>query len=103
MGRQLLDGGQAPPVPEIAPYSSAVRDVKIAAAQMACSRDMAENTSTVLRYIAQAAEDGADIVVFPELAVMGSRGDDVLAASQSELDRAMDRIRAGELLERAGQ
>lgn len=98
-----MEGGQAPSVPEITPYSSAVRDVKIAAAQMACSGDTAENTSTILRYIAQAADDGADIVVFPELAVTGSRDDDVRAASQSELDRAMDRVRAGELLERAGQ
>lgn len=94
MGQRLLEGEGVPPVPEITPYSSAASDVRVAAAQMACSRDMAENTSTILRYITDAAKDGADIVVFPELALTGSRTDDVQSASQPEIDRALDRIRA---------
>jgi len=91
-GKRLLEGGQVPSVPDIEPYSSAVRDVKIAAAQMACSRDIADNTDRIIRCIGQAARDGAHIVVFPELAVTGPRRDDVRAASQRQVDDALGRI-----------
>lgn len=92
-GRELLEAGTIEPVPEITPYSSAERDVKIAAAQIACSRDMNENIRKILGHIAEAAEQGADVVVFPELAVTGARSDDISAARQSELDDALNRIR----------
>jgi len=54
---------------------------------------MRENTRRILSGIAQAAEEGADVVVFPELAVTGARSDDILAARQSELDDALTEIR----------
>ncbi|MHC4398482.1 MAG: carbon-nitrogen hydrolase family protein [Planctomycetota bacterium] len=93
MGRDLLEGKTVEPVAEIKPHSSAERRLTIAAAQMACSRDMGENTRSILRHIAKAAEQGADVVAFPELAVTGNRSDDVSAASQPALDRALVEIR----------
>ena len=105
MGKKLL-AGQSPamlgskkpavggaPIPDIAPYLSAERNVKIAAAQIACSGNMHENVSKIEDYIRQAANHAADIVVFPELAVTGHIKDDVLAASQSALDDTLRQIR----------
>ncbi len=92
MGERLLEGGTVDPVGRITPYSSAVRDITIAAAQIACSRDIGENVRTIRRRIAEAASEGADIVVFPELAVTGHRADDVLAANPSALADALSRI-----------
>ncbi len=94
MGKELLQGGAVTPAAEITPYLSAERDIKVSAAQMACSRDMDKNIRKVLGYIAEAAKEGADVVVFPELAVTGYRKDDVLAASQSALENALGRIRS---------
>jgi predicted amidohydrolase len=94
MGKRVLEGGETPSALDITPYSSAERDVKIAVAQMACSREMDENVSAMVRYIGRAAEDGADIVVFPELALTGARREDVEAASKAALDDALNRIEA---------
>lgn len=94
MGKELLEGRTVDPAAEVTLYSSAERNVKIAAAQMACSRDMNENTRKILGHIAEAAEEGADVVVFPELAVTGYRKDDVLAASQSALESALSQMRS---------
>ena len=93
MGEKLLAGKAVEPVVKIAPYISAEREIKIAAVQMACSRDVGENLQKILSHIAEAAEQKADIVVFPELAVTGYRKDDVLAATESVLDNALNRIR----------
>ena len=105
MGKKLL-AGQSPamlgskkpavggaPVPDVTPYLSAERNVKIAAAQIACSGNMHENVSKIEDYIRQAANHAADIVVFPELAVTGHIKEDVLAASQSALDDTLRQIR----------
>ena len=78
---------------ELEPYVSRARDITIAAVQMACSRDVSANTKTILTSIRRAASDGADIVVFPELAVTGSRADDILAAERPVLDAALAAIR----------
>jgi predicted amidohydrolase len=92
MGRTLLEGGALDPVPDIAPLVSAVRDVKIVAAQMACSRDMQENTRKIVEHIGRAGAQGADVVVFPALAVTGGREDDIAAATPAALDAALARI-----------
>jgi predicted amidohydrolase len=65
MGEKLLEGKKAGSILDIKPYSSAKRQIKIVAAQMACSRDMNENIRRINNYINQAADQGADIVVFP--------------------------------------
>jgi len=92
-GRDLLEEIKIEPVPEITPYTSAERTIKVAAAQIACSRDIDENISTILRHIAQVAQEDADIVVFQELAVTGAHSDDILSVRQSELDNALIKIR----------
>jgi predicted amidohydrolase len=93
MGEKLLEGKKAGSIPDIKQYSSAKRQIKIAAAQMACSRDINENIKRINSYINQAADQGADIVVFPELAVTGFLKNDISKAKQSELDNALDEIR----------
>ncbi|MHC4580308.1 MAG: nitrilase-related carbon-nitrogen hydrolase, partial [Planctomycetota bacterium] len=92
MGKRLLTKNTATPAVRITPYSSAQRDIKIAAAQMSCSRNIEDNIRTIINYIGQAAEEKADIIVFPELAVTGSLKSDILAASQPVLDKALARI-----------
>jgi predicted amidohydrolase len=94
MGEKLLEGKKAGSILDIKPYSSAKRQIKIVAAQMACSRDMNENIRRINNYINQAADQGADIVVFPELAVTGFLKDDISKAKQSELENALDEIRS---------
>ena len=91
-GKQLLEGGTVEAVPKITPYSSAELPIKLVASQMACSRDMQENTQRILKYIASAARQNADVVVFPELAVTGARSEDVSAARQKELADALTEI-----------
>ena len=93
MGKRLLEGEDVDPIPDIAPYSSGERNIKIAAAQIACSRNMNDNVRRIKSYIWQAADHTADVVVFPELAVTGYRKDDIFAASQSALDSALNQIR----------
>ncbi|MFC1635931.1 carbon-nitrogen hydrolase family protein [Planctomycetota bacterium] len=94
MGEKLLKGEGVGSIPDITPYSSAGRDITIAAAQIACSRDMSQNVRRIKRYIHQAADQGADIVVFPELAVTGNQKEDISTAHQSELQNALDDIRS---------
>jgi len=93
MGKRLMEGEQAAPIPNIKPYSSRLRNIKIAAAQIACSRNIDDNVSRIKSYIRQAADNAADIVVFPELAVTGYEKDDISAASQSALNSALNEIR----------
>jgi len=92
-GKRLLEGKDVDSVPDITPYSSARRNMTIAAVQIACSRSMSENVKKIRRCIQQAADQAADIVVFPELAVTGHRQDDISAASPSALDSALNEIR----------
>jgi len=93
IGKRLLEGGDIEPTPDITPYSSAERNIKIAAAQIACSRNLNDNVRKIKSYIQKAAAHAADIVVFPELAVTGYRTDDIFAASQSALDSALNQMR----------
>jgi predicted amidohydrolase len=94
IGEKLLEGKDTGSIPDITPYSSAEREIKIAVAQMACSREIGENLGRIKRYIYQAREQGADIVVFPELAVTGFLKEDISGAHQSELQSALDEIRS---------
>ncbi|MGD8499478.1 MAG: carbon-nitrogen hydrolase family protein [Phycisphaerales bacterium] len=94
MGAKLLEGEDVGSIPDITPYSSAEREIKIAVAQMACSREMGRNVGRIKRYIHQARDQGADTVVFPELAVTGFLKDDIYGANQSELQNALDEIRS---------
>ena len=93
MGKRLLGAEQVDPIPDITPYSSKARNIKIAAAQIACSRNIDDNVSKIKSYIRQAADNAADIVVFPELAVTGYGKYDISAASLSALNSALNEIR----------
>ena len=89
MGEKLLEGETADSNPDIAPYRSAERNIKIAAVQMACSGDIGKNVGKIKGYIRRAAGQEADIVVFPELAVTGCRKENITAAGLSALDSAL--------------
>jgi predicted amidohydrolase len=93
IGKRLLEAEQVNPIPDITPYSSRSRNIKIAAAQIACSRNIDDNVSKIKSFIRQAADNAADIVVFPELAVTGYRKDDISDASLSALNSALNEIR----------
>lgn len=93
MGERLLKGEDIGSIPDITPYSSAEREITIAAVQMTCSRDISRNVRRIQHYIHQAADQKADIVVFPELAVTGILEEDISKAQQSELQIALEDIR----------
>ncbi|MFH1717981.1 MAG: nitrilase-related carbon-nitrogen hydrolase [Planctomycetota bacterium] len=93
MGKRLLEAEQVEAIADITPYSSKARNIKIATAQIACSRDIDDNVSKIKSCIRKAADSGADTVVFPELAVTGYREDDISAAGQSALEAALNEIR----------
>ncbi len=73
-------------------YTSNLTSVKVAAVQMVCSRAISENVTSILRYIKEAAQNGADLVVFPELAVTGPIREDIEKATHKELNKALIRI-----------
>ncbi len=79
LGRRILSGeaGSAG-LPE--PYASPQVEIAMAAAQMACSRDVSANLERMTQLIGEAGGNHADVVVFPELAVTGAIADDVIRA-----------------------
>lgn len=89
---QRIRNGESVSVAQWTRYTSSVVDIKIAAAQMAVSRDRGRNLSAMEQYISQAAGNRADVVVFPELSVTGVEKTDILSASSSELSAALSRI-----------
>jgi predicted amidohydrolase len=93
LGRRILQGEQA----DIAlpkPYTSPQVEITIAAAQMACSRVIPANLERMARLISQAAENRADVVVFPELAVTGAIDSDVTSADAAVLRDALAQIQS---------
>ncbi|MBN1673700.1 MAG: carbon-nitrogen hydrolase family protein [Kiritimatiellae bacterium] len=96
-GEALLNGARPPELDalgSIESFESPEADVKIAAAQLACSRSVPANIRAIRERIAAAAEQGADIVVFPELAVTGSLDADIAAAGPAALAQALPQIAA---------
>jgi predicted amidohydrolase len=51
--------------------NSAVQSLRVAAVQMRSSRDLNVNIGATKKYIAEAAKDGARVVVFPECSLTG--------------------------------
>jgi len=93
LGRRLLQGEKVNvALPE--PYTCPQVEITIAAAQMACSRDIAANLERMARLIGQAAENHADVVVFPELAVTGAMGEDISSAEAGVLRDALSKIQS---------
>jgi predicted amidohydrolase len=92
LGKRLLLGETATvslPEPFVAPQV----ELTIAAAQMACSRDVPANLERMARLIGEAAGHGADLVAFPELAVTGAAASDIAGADATILREAWTKIR----------
>ncbi|MCU0916485.1 MAG: carbon-nitrogen hydrolase family protein [Planctomycetes bacterium] len=93
LGRRILSGQKATVVlPE--PHVSPQVEIKIAAAQMACSRDIPANVERMKHLLGAARDNRADVVVFPELAVTGARDDDIRGADPSALREALAALQA---------
>jgi predicted amidohydrolase len=93
LGRRLLQGEKASvPLPE--PYAGPQAEITIAAAQMACSRDVPANLERMARLIGSAAENRADVVVFPELAVTGAIAGDISSADAGILRDALTKVQS---------
>jgi predicted amidohydrolase len=86
------------PGPQPQSLISPEAELKIAAAQMACSRHIDDNVAKIVEMIQTAAAHKTDVVVFPELALTGALAEDVRAASQSDIERALAAVQraAGE-------
>ncbi len=93
LGQRLLSGETAKvSLPE--PLVSPQVEITIAAAQMACSRDVQANLERMMRLIGEAAGNRVDIVVFPELAVTGAMTDDIIGADAALLHETLTRIQS---------
>lgn len=92
-GLTILGGGRVD-VPALKAFTSPATTLTIAAAQMACSRSVADNVAKMKRMIREAKSNGADVVVFPELAVTGALADDVVKADQAALEAALRDIQS---------
>jgi predicted amidohydrolase len=77
---------------EHAPLVSPEARLKVAAAQMACSRVLDENVARAAALIRAAAAERAEVVVFPELALTGALAEDILAADEAALVTALASI-----------
>jgi predicted amidohydrolase len=88
----LVRDGRPVKVPAWKRYESPAVEIKIAAAQMAVSRNRDRNVSRMERMIGEAAAQNADVILFPELAVTGTDQKDILAAKPADLAAALRRI-----------
>jgi predicted amidohydrolase len=93
LGRRILQGESAR-VSRPEPYVSPQVEITMAAAQMACSRDVPANLERMARLTGEAAARRADVVAFPELAVTGARADDITSVDATVLREALTRIQA---------
>jgi predicted amidohydrolase len=93
LGRRILSG-ETPKVPLPEPFVSPQVEITLAAAQMACSRDVAANLERMERLMGKASEHHADVVAFPELTVTGALADDVVRADATVLGEALAAIRS---------
>jgi predicted amidohydrolase len=92
LGKRILSGETAKvPLPE--PFVCPQVEITIAAAQMACCRDVPANLERMARLIGEAADRRADVVAFPELAVTGAVANDIAGADATVLREALTKIR----------
>jgi predicted amidohydrolase len=91
VGLDLMDGRPAPAAP-FEGYVSPRARITIAAAQMACSRSVADNVARMKRMIRSAKAKGADVAVFPELTVTGAGDAEVAHADEATLKAALAQI-----------
>jgi predicted amidohydrolase len=90
-GVELLTGEKRSAPPHQSLVSPQV-ELKIAAAQMACSQNLQDNVERIKQLIRDARQKAADIVVFPELALTGARDEDIAAAAPEQLAQALAQV-----------
>ncbi|MCI0628855.1 MAG: carbon-nitrogen hydrolase family protein [Acidobacteria bacterium] len=95
-----LMGGESLEVETFKPFVSPEVNVRLAAAQMASSRSPAENLARMQSMIRTARSKGADVVVFPELAVTGALDEDIAKADQALSDKALRSVQRSAIAER---
>ena len=78
--------------PKHQPLASPEMEIKIAAAQMACSRNVDDNSARIEQIISEAKQQAADVVVFPDLAVTGSQDEDIQNATPKQLASALSQL-----------
>jgi predicted amidohydrolase len=93
LGGRILQG-ESTRVSRPEPYVSPQVEITMAAAQMACSRDVPANLERMARLIDAAADQRADVVAFPELAVTGAIAGDITGAKGVVLREALTRVQA---------
>lgn len=76
---------------EAAGVPSTVRT--LAVAQMRLDRRLEDNLARIVTMLEQAAEEGVDVLVFPECALSGYDLDYVAGLSRSELEQAIDAVK----------
>jgi predicted amidohydrolase len=92
-GIALLNGRTVSSI-KYEPVTSAGGLVRVAAAQLACSRSIADNVVRMRRMIHTAKQEGADVVVFPELAITGRGTAEIKQANQATLQAAVVELQA---------
>jgi predicted amidohydrolase len=98
VGLSILDGRKVPD-PAFEPLRSPKVAITLAAAQMPCSRNVADNVARMKALIRAARAKGADAVAFPELAVTGGRAEDVTRADEPVLRAALTELQAAARVE----
>lgn len=93
LGVEMLAGSTAQAAPH-QPLVSPQVELKIAAAQLACSRSVEQNLKRIELLIQEAKRQKADVVVLPELAVTGAREEDVRNATAEQMIAAVERLQA---------
>ena len=93
VGGKLM-GGAKMEAPSFKPLAVPEVQLTVAAAQMACSRDIGENLTSFRRLVAEAKTGGADVVAFPELAVTGPLQEDIRAATEARLEGALAEVQS---------
>ncbi|GEM_PF-1113567 len=91
-GVEML-AGRSFPMPARESARSSGGKLKIAAAQMACSNQLKENLSKMAAMTAEAARNGARLVVFPELALTGTDADAIRSVGAGALTEAVADLR----------
>jgi predicted amidohydrolase len=93
VGLSLLRGDEVA-VPSFEGHPSPSTNVTVAAAQLACARRVDDNVNQMCAMIRTARANGADVVVFPELAVTGADAEDVQRVTVARLRGALASIQA---------
>ena len=91
VGLKILDGNPVD-VPPVEIHDSSELSVRMAVAQMACSRNIADNPGRMKRMIQDAKSNEAHVIVFPELAVTGTGKEDIERADEATLNSALAKL-----------